>query len=128
MIYPLPEMPSKNTQGGKRQWKAVLRENQPESVAKALNVCDMDSYPKTYVVLKILGTVAATSCESERSGSVLIRLNTYLQASMCQNRLSALVMVHFNLDVDIDAKRDRKLFCKRDRALEFKNICASSIA
>ena len=44
---------------------------------------------------------------------------------MGQNRLSTLVLIHINLDIDIDAKRVLKIFCKRDGALEFINICAS---
>ena len=47
------------------------KEDRPDSVAKALKVCDMNSYPNIYALLKILGTVAVTSCECERSGSVL---------------------------------------------------------
>ena len=43
---------------------------------------------------------------------------------MGQNCLSALALVHINLDVDNDAKLVPKIFCKRDRALEFTNICA----
>ena len=34
------------------------------------------------VLLKIAGTVAVTSCESERSGNILKRLNTYLHEAM----------------------------------------------
>ena len=44
---------------------------------------------------------------------------------MGQNRLSALALMHINLDIDIDAKRVLKIFCKRDRALEVINMCAS---
>ena len=61
-----------------RRWKAVLKENRPYSVSKVLKVCDMDSYPNIFVLLKILRAVAVTSCECERSGIVLKRLNTYL--------------------------------------------------
>ena len=61
-----------------RRWKAVPKENRPNSVAKVLKVCDTDSYPNMYVLLKILRTVVVTSCECERSGIVLKRLNTYL--------------------------------------------------
>ena len=46
---------------------------------------------------------------------------------MGQNRLRALTLMHINLDVDIHAKRVLKIFCKRDRVLEFTNICASNI-
>ena len=61
-----------------RRWKAVPKKNRPDSVAKVLKVCDIDSYPNTYVFLKILQTAAETSCECERCGIVLKRLNTYL--------------------------------------------------
>ena len=73
----------------------------------------MDSYPNIYVLLKILGTRAVISCECERSGSVLTRLNIYLQASMSQNRLSALalILMHITSDVDIDSNRVLKIFC-----------------
>ena len=98
--------------------KAVPKEDRPDSVAKVLKVCDVDSYSNIYVLLKVLGTVAVTSCECERSWSVLKRLNTYRRASMGQNRLSTLALMHINLDVDIDAKRVLKVFCKRDRAVE----------
>ena len=33
--------------------------------------------------------------------------------------------MHINLDIDIDVKLVLQTFCKRDRALEFINICAS---
>lgn len=42
--------------------EAVPKEDQPDSASKALNVCDMDSYPNIYVFLKNLKTIAVTSC------------------------------------------------------------------
>ena len=97
-------------------------------MAKTLKVCDMDLYPNIYLLLKIVGTVVVTSCKCERSRNVLKRSNTYLRASKDQSRLSALVLMNVNLDVDIDAKRVLKIFCKKDRALEFPNIFASNIS
>ena len=44
---------------------------------------------------------------------------------MGKKRLSALAMMCIKLAVDIDAKGVLKIFCKRDRALEFTNICPS---
>ena len=61
-----------------RQWKAVPKKNQSDFMAKVLKVCDMDAYPNIYVSLKILAKLAETSCECERFGIVLKRLNTYL--------------------------------------------------
>ena len=80
-------------------------------------------YPNLSVLLKIAGTVPVTSCECERSGSVLKRLNTYLRASMGQERLSGLALMHINYDIDIDIERVIKIFVsKKPRALEFVNI------
>ena len=56
-------------------------------MAKALKVCDMDSYPNIYLLLKILRTAAVTSWECERYGIVLKRLNTnfeYQRAKIVQ--------------------------------------------
>ena len=47
---------------------------------------------------------------------------------MGENRLSALALMHINLDIDVDAKPVLKRAWKRDRALEFINIWASNIA
>ena len=58
----------------------MYKENQPGRVKKSLKLCGMDSYPNRYVLLNVLGTVTVKSCESDRSGSVLQRLNTYLRA------------------------------------------------
>ena len=47
----------------------------------------------------------------------------YLSSSINgSNCLSALALMHINLDFDIDAKHVLKIFSKRDRALEFINI------
>ena len=44
---------------------------------------------------------------------------------MVQNHFSALTLMHINLDVDNNAKRALKIFCKRERELQFTNKCAS---
>ena len=47
---------------------------------------------------------------------------------MDQNRFSALTLMHINLDVDIEAKRFLKIFCKRNRGFGFTNVCALNVA
>ena len=54
MIYPLPEMPL-NTQGMKDDGKFFRRKI---NLAKVLIICDVDSYPNIYELLKVLQTVA----------------------------------------------------------------------
>ena len=64
-----------------------------------------DAYPNLSVLLKIAGTVPVTSCECERSGSILKRLNTYLRASMRYERLSGLALMQINYDLEISVDR-----------------------
>ena len=40
-----------------RRWKAVPKENRPDSVAKVLKVCDMDSYPNIDVFANSSGNI-----------------------------------------------------------------------
>ena len=72
----------------KRRWTASEVFARPDTIAKALKKCDDETYPNLSVLSKIAGTAAITSCECERSGSVLKHLNTYLRASMGQERMS----------------------------------------
>ena len=108
----------------RRRWRDIDSTLRPESVAQALKHCDIEMYPNLFVLLQIAGTVAVTSCECERSGSVLKRLNTYLRASMGQERMSGLAFMHINYDVEIDTDHVLSIFSKSPRALEFINICS----
>ena len=54
-----------------------------------------------------------TSCECERSGSVLKRLNTYLRASMGQERLTSLAMIHINYDPKTDEEKVLEICWKK---------------
>ena len=85
-------------------------------------------YPNLHVLLRICATIPVTSCECERSRSVLKRLNTYLRASMGQTPLSALAFLHNNYDVNIDIDHVINVFAaKKERALELVNICDKNI-
>ena len=64
-------------------------------------------------IKKIAAAIPVTSCECERSGSVSKRLNTYLRASMGQERLTSLVMIHINYDQKIDEEKVSEIFCKK---------------
>ena len=108
----------------KRRWDVRGISERVQTIAQALKQCDSDAYPNLSVLLKIAGTVAVTSCECERSGSVLKRLNTYLRASIRQERLNGLALMHISYDVEISVDRVMPVFVKKPRALEFSNICS----
>ena len=60
----------------KRRWSVRDISERPQTIAQALKQCDSDAYPNLSVLLRIAGTVAVSSCECKRSGSVLKRSNT----------------------------------------------------
>ena len=101
----------------------MKEDKHPDTIAKALKVCDADMYPNLSILLQIYDTITVTTCECERSGSVIERLNAYLRVSMGQERMSGLAFIHINYDVDIDEVNN--IFAqKKKRALEFLNICS----
>ena len=81
----------------------------------ALKECDEDMYPNLYLLLKICCTIPATSCECERSASALRRLHTFNRASMTQERLSSLALMHIHYLTDIDLDIVLDLFAKIGR-------------
>ena len=92
----------------------------PDSITSTLraSVSRQDAFPNIFAALKILGTIPVTSCECERTISVLRRLKTYLRSSMTQERLNGLAMmsIHRNRPIDVDrvinffaAKHPRKM-------------------
>ena len=108
----------------KRRWESVSKNDCPSTIASSLKACDHDMYPNLHMLLRICATIPVTSCECERSGSVLKRLHTYLRASMEQTRLSALVLLHGNYDANIYIEKIIDKFArKKERTLEFANIC-----
>jgi hypothetical protein len=47
----------------KRKWCAVAPEQRPDSVAKALKLCDQENFPNLFVLLKLVATFPVISCE-----------------------------------------------------------------
>ena len=72
---------------------------------------------RIYILSKIVATIPVTSCECKRSGSVLKRLNTYLRASMNQERLTSLAMIHISYDQKIDEEKVLEIVCKKQHRI-----------
>lgn len=91
----------------------------PDSFVSALAACDKDTYPNVWLLLKIGATLPVTSCQCERSASALRRLHTYVRASMTQQRLSSLALIHMHYDTQVDIDEVVDIFCKTNsRRLE----------
>ena len=78
--------------------------NLPGTAVQALKACNERDYPNLKVILRILCTLPVTSCECERSFSLLRRLKTYLRSTMTEERLNGLAMmaIHKNHQFNVE--------------------------
>ena len=123
---PSPELLDQEADRWKRKFLAMEPESRPTSCASAIKACDPRTFPNIFILLKIACTLPITSCECERSCSVLRRLSNYMHATMGQERLSSLALLHIHYDSDIDVTKvvDRFAALHPGR-LEMKNIIYS---
>ena len=73
-----------------------------DSCAASLKGCDPDDFPNLYILLKIAATLPVTSCECERSISIMKRLYNYMRCTMGESRLSSLALMHIKYDMPVD--------------------------
>ena len=78
----------------KRKWGMVKEDARPQNLSQNLKECDELTFPNLFVLLKITVTLPVTSCECERSFSVMRRLGTWPRACMGSDRLSTLALMH----------------------------------
>ena len=60
----------------------------PDNVSNTLKTINFSEFQNIKVALRIIGTLAVTSCECERSFSALRRLKTYTRSTMVAERLN----------------------------------------
>ena len=83
------------------------------SIEEVLKMCEQfdlkTEFPLIYCCLKLLGTVPVTSCECERTISIIRLLKSYLRSTMSQERFSSLALLHARRDfvLDLDAIVDK---------------------
>ena len=71
--------------------------------AKVLPSTDNIFYANIHILLKILSTLPVTSCECERSISMLRLLKTSHRSTMSEERLNGLAMLQYHRDIPITA-------------------------
>ena len=74
--------------------------NAPE---KVLAHTDYDYFPNIHTLIVIVATLPITSCECERSISMLKHVKTSLRSTMTENRLNGLAMLLYHRDIPITA-------------------------
>ncbi|XP_071945070.1 52 kDa repressor of the inhibitor of the protein kinase-like [Antedon mediterranea] len=120
---PSPELVSAEMVRWKAKFKNMEKAALPSSGATAIKHCDSEMFPNIFVLLKLACTFPVTSCECERSASVLRRLNTYTRCTMNEDRLSALALMHIHYDIDIDVSETVNIFSQLNpRRMQLKNI------
>ena len=71
---------------------------------KALPHTDGDFFPNIRVLFRIMATLPVTSCECERSISMLKFIKSPLRSSMGQDRLNGLAMLFYHRNVQLTAE------------------------
>ena len=107
----------------KLKWLECDEKLRPKTIASSLKKCSKDMYPNLSVLLKLAATLPVTSCECERSFSVLRCLRTWLRASMTTKRFSSLAIINIHREVQIDYKHAVKIFLElHPRTLNVSNL------
>lgn len=86
------------------QWvdhEAKLAENL-DPAAKVLPHVDQDYYPNIHTLFVIMATLPVTSCECERSISLLRLVKSILRTTMCEDRLIGLALLQYHHDIPLD--------------------------
>ena len=80
---------------------------------KVLPSADPDYYPNIRTLIVILTTLPITSCECERSISMLRLVKTALRSTMTETRLNGLAMLQYHRDILFTADEVVQEFVRR---------------
>ena len=108
---PSPELVRQEIKHWKLRYEKMPEDKRPASVATAIKECDPMYFPNLRTLLQIACTLPVTSCECERSASTLRRLHNYMRASMGQERMTALALMHIHYNSDIDLNEVVNIYC-----------------
>ena len=106
-------------------WRKQFTGTLPTSISDTLKLTHpmRKSFPNIYAALRVLATVPVTSCECERSFSLLRRLKNYLRNRMGEDRLNGLALMSIHRDIEINFDDVITRFAqKKTRRMELLNI------
>lgn len=90
-----------------------------QSPIELINLCDEDSLPTVFQLLKIYATIPVSTSSAERSFSTLKRLKTYLRNSMGETRLNGLAALNIHREIMIDPDQVIDILSTKNRRLNF---------
>ncbi len=85
------------------KWTGNELAQELNSPANVLKHTDYDYFPNIHTLIVILATLPVTSCECERSISMLKLIKTSLRSTMTQKRLNGLAMLQYHKDIPVTA-------------------------
>ena len=88
-------------------------DSRPGTCAAAIKDIDSRNFSNISVLLKIACTLPVSSCECERSASVLRRLHTWTRATMAEDRLGSLALIHTHYRVNVNLDDVVDIFAKK---------------
>ena len=97
-------------------WKckwSLSSQQLPDTPADALQLASYNMFPNIHKIFRLICTIPVTSCECERSVSVLRRLKTYLRSSMGQERLSGLALMHIHYGMELNLEEIIDIFARK---------------
>ena len=120
---PSPELVPQEILRWKRQFMNIAVADRPSTLSAALKECNSMYFPNIRILLQLICTLPVTSCECECSGSTLRRLNTYMCASMTQERLTSLALMHIHYDHTINHDEVVDIFARvHPRRMELDSL------
>ena len=84
-----------------------------DSPEKVIHHIDQDFFPNISTLLHIMTTLPVTSCECERSVSMLKLAKSSLRSTQTEDRLNGLLMMQCHRDVKLDADEVVTVFSQR---------------
>ena len=122
-LLPSPELLRHELTRWKRRFIHLPPDNRPGSCAAAIKELDREDFPNVAVLMQIACTLPVTSCECERSASVLRRLHNWCRASMGQERLTSLALTHVHYDTQVSLDRVVDIFVtKHPRRMQVESL------
>ena len=99
-------------------WETLVGPH-PDDIATTLKAVSFAGFENIKVILRILGTLAITSCECERSISALRNLKNYKRSTMVEDRLNGLAMMQIHQEIVPDMEKVIDKFAVGNTRLKF---------
>ena len=92
----------------KHKWEDIPTAKAGATLTAALQKADQHVFPNIHCLLRIMATF--TSCECERSISVLRRLKTYLRSNIGEDQLTGLALIHTKYYLELEINQIINIF------------------